>query len=329
MFNINLQNDKYFVCNEDETILFAALKENVNLNYSCQDGRCQSCKTKVLKGTSIANKEETGLSLEEKKDGYILTCVRIPTSDLYLEVEDLSEYTLEKTRTIPAKVDSLHQISTDVIALHLRIPPNTNFKYLPGQYVDIVKGDYKRSYSIANNGSSANLVFYIKNYPQGRFSQYLFNEAKLNDLLRIEGPFGTFFYRKTQKKNIIFLATGTGIAPVKAMLEEMNSNVADIQDKQIYLFFGGRTQKDLFWKPEFGDLKIDFIPVLSKIDGDWMGEKGYIQDVLISKSIDLSDAIVYACGSENMIKDSNRLLIQHGLSDDSFHSDAFVSTNKK
>ena len=326
MFKISLKNDIHFLCASDDSILSGAQKENITLDHSCKTGRCQSCKAKVISGTSIATFDETGLSDEDKSRGYILTCVRTPTSDLTLDVEDLSAYSLEQIKTLPSKVDKITQLSTNVIELQLRMPPNSSFRYLSGQYINIIKGDYKRSYSIANTNSNSNLVFFIKNYGGGKFSNYLFNEAKINDLLRIEGPIGTFFYRNTPKKNIIFLTTGTGIAPVKAILEQLNENNSEVKDKNIYLFFGGRTEEDLFWTPNFNNIMVHFIPVLSRSTADWQGAKGYVQDVVLSTAIDLSDSVLYACGSENMIRDSRVLLTKNGLSEDVFYSDAFISS---
>lgn len=324
MFTINLKNDIKFLCASEDTILSGAQKENITLDYSCKTGRCKSCKAKVIKGTTLPNLDEIGLSEIEKSKGYILTCVRTPTSHLTLDIEDLNSYSLERVSILPAKVNKITVISSDVIELQLRIPPNITFRYLSGQYINIVKGDYKRSYSIAKNNSGSTLVFFIKNYYGGRFSNYLFNEAQINDLLRIEGPMGTFFYRKTNKKNIVFLATGTGIAPVKAILEQMEEEYTNLTEKNIYLFFGGRTERDLFWKPYFKNIRVNFIPVLSRSDSYWKGEKGYIQNVVISKELDLSDSVFYACGSENMINDSRELLIENGLSDEAFYYDAFI-----
>ena len=326
MFRIELKNNKHFLCEANDTILVAAQRQNLYLNHSCQTGRCQSCKAKVLSGTSIAKVDEIGLSEEDKENGYILTCVRTPTSDVILDLDDLSDYKLESVRTLPSKINRITKLSTDVIELELRLPPQSSFKYLSGQYVNFIKGDYKRSYSVANYNKFSNLVFFIKRYQGGLFSNYLFNEAKVNDLLRIEGPIGTFFLRNTDKKNIIFLATGTGIAPVKAILEQMNDDNTGLPNKNIFLFFGGRFVEDLFWKPEFSNINVNFIPVLSKNTEDWDGSTGYVQDILLSKSINLSDSVVYACGSEKMIDDSNKILIQNGLAEDSFYSDAFVTT---
>lgn len=326
MFKINLKNTSQFSCSNEDTILIGAQKKNITLNYSCKTGRCKSCKAKVIEGTSIRIEDEIGLSTEEKKEGFILTCIRKPTSNMTLDIEDLSDYALEPLRTLPSKVDGITKLSPNVIELRLRFSPQTSFNYLPGQYINIIKEDYKRSYSIANNDSTNGIVLFIKNYQGGLFSNYLFNEAKVNDLLRIEAPIGTFFLRNTDKKNIIFMATGTGIAPVKAILEQMNDDNTGLLTKNIFLFFGGRFLEDLFWKPEFSNINVNFIPVLSRSEQGWNGSVGYVQDILLSKSINLSDSVVYACGSENMINDSNKILIKNGLSEDSFYSDAFVTT---
>jgi CDP-4-dehydro-6-deoxyglucose reductase len=305
--------------------LTGAQKESINLNYSCKTGRCKSCKAKVMEGATIAITDEIGLSIEEKKDGYILTCVRKPLSDLNLDIEDLSRYSIEPVKIFPSKIDSITKLSNDIIELKLRIPPNATFNYLAGQYINIIKGDYKRSYSIANNNSSDGVVLFIKNYEGGKFSNYLFNEAKKNDLLRIEGPLGTFFLRATIKNNIIFLATGTGIAPIKAMLEEMDEHHTKFLFKNIYLFFGGRKEEDLIWEPQFNNIHVQYIPVLSRTNNDWNGETGYIQNVMIQKSIQLSESCIYACGSESMINNALEVSLSNGLTPDAFYSDAFIS----
>jgi CDP-4-dehydro-6-deoxyglucose reductase, E3 len=326
MFKIKLKNSISFLCSEDDTILKGAERENKYLNYSCKVGRCKSCKAKVIKGSSIAVAEENVLTSKEKKDGYVLTCVRKPTSDLSLDIEDLSAYAFEPIKIFPSKVDAITKLSDNVIELKLRVPLQSRFNYLPGQYINIIKGDYKRSYSIANIDSSTGIVLFIKNYQGGKFSTYLFNEAKINDLMRVEGPLGTFFFRHTKKTNIVFLATGTGIAPIKAILESLDQNNLEIIGKNIYLFFGARTNKDLFWEPKFQNIDVIYVPVLSRSLNNWNGEKGHIQEVLISKKIDMKDSVVYACGSVNMIKDAKELAIENGLPEEFFYSDEFISS---
>jgi CDP-4-dehydro-6-deoxyglucose reductase len=324
IFQIQLKDNVVFKCSSEDTLLDGALKENKTLNYSCKSGRCNSCKAKVIHGETIAIGDEIGLTPTELNDGYILTCFRKPISDISLDMEDVGTYGIQPVKTFPAKIDSISKLTESVIELKLRIPPQTNFQYLPGQYVNIIKDDYKRSYSIAANNAHDGIILYIKNYEGGRFSNYLFNEAKLNDLLRVEAPLGTFFLRNSKVKNLVFLATGTGIAPVKAILENLDNLGPDKVKKNIFLFFGGRTKEDIFWTPKFENLAIEFISVISTDSEGWTGKKGYVQDVLLSEDIDLVESQVYACGSSNMVHQAKEKLIQHGLPIDSFFADEFI-----
>jgi CDP-4-dehydro-6-deoxyglucose reductase len=221
-------------------------------------------------------------------------------------------------------------LTDEVIKLVLRIPPNSNFNFNSGQYVNIFKASVKRSYSIANNFNNGNqLHFFIKYYDKGLMSEYFFNKAKLNDLLRIEGPIGTFFLRNTPIKNIIFLSTGTGIAPVKAILESLISSETKYLNKKFWIIHGARYKKDLFWNPSIKNtnLDIEYVPVLSRENENWKGAKGYVQHIVLNKQIDLSDSQVYACGSNEMIESAKNLLCCSGLEEINFFSDAFIQTN--
>jgi len=327
MFEISLKNNKSFNCDDKTSILNAAKEAGILLEHSCLAARCRSCATKVIKGTSTKVIEDAVLSEEDEKNGIILTCNALPTSNMLLDIEDLGDTDLQKSRTLPAKIDSITPITSTVIKVVLRLPPTSNFIFEAGQYVNIIKGAVKRSYSIANKYREGNIIeFYIKEYKNGVMSNYWFNEAKINDLLRIEGPLGTFFYRENESENIIFLATGTGIAPVKSILEQLNGNTV-LEDKRIWLFWGGRYKEDIFWNPEFINLNLKFTPVLSRSDENWEGEKGYVQDVVLKQKINLINAQVYACGSIDMIASAKRLCINNGLPEYQFYSDAFVSSN--
>jgi CDP-4-dehydro-6-deoxyglucose reductase len=145
--------------------------------------------------------------------------------------------------------------------------------------------------------------------------------------LRLEGPTGTFFLRDSNFKNIIFLATGTGIAPIKSILEGLENSHEQYQNKNLWVIVGARYQEDLFWKPNFKNLNIKYIPVLSKAENDWNGAKGYVQDIVLNQQIDLEKSQVYACGSNDMIKSAKELFIKNNLKENNFFSDAFVQTN--
>lgn len=328
MFEIKLKNNKVFYCDNSSTIFEAAIKNNIVLDHSCLSSRCRSCVVKILSGRTINNEEEQVLSNQERKENLVLSCNAKPLTNLVLDVEDLGEITLFKKKIIPSKISIIEKLNDDVLKIVLRLPPNSNFNYNSGQYVNIINGNIKRSYSIANcSNYNDQLEFYIKKYNKGLMSEYFFEKAKINDLLRLEGPFGTFFLRDSTSKNIIFLATGTGIAPINAILEELNKSHEQIQNKKLWLILGARYQEDLFWKPNFKNLNINYIPVLSRPKNKWNGEKGYVQNVVLKKQIDLDNSQVYACGSDNMIRSAKELFFNNNLKEKNFFSDAFVQTN--
>tara|TARA_Y100001972_G_C7655271_1_gene329895 strand:- start:1679 stop:2671 length:993 start_codon:yes stop_codon:yes gene_type:complete len=327
MFKIDLRNGKSFTCDLDEIVLDAAKRSGISLEYSCLSGRCRSCISKSLSGATRDLQKDLVLTEEEKSNGYFLSCCATPTSDLRLDVEDLSNYNLPKPKTLPAKIDSLKPRSKDVLEVVLRLPPQSGFSYKAGQYVKIIRGSVRRSYSIANfSPNSAKIMFYIKSYLGGEMSRYWFEKAKINDLLRIEGPLGTFFFRGDDVKDIIFLATGTGIAPINSMIEHFKLNPHIVSNKQITLLWGSRVKEDLFISST--DLtqliNLEYTPVLSRQNDNWEGEMGYVQDVLIKKIEKFDQAQVYACGNDNMITSAKNLLVQNGLAKNNFFSDSFV-----
>lgn len=330
MFKIKLKNGKSFSCDSNTTVFEAAKNNGIILEHSCLTARCRSCAVQVESGTTNDKYDDLVLSAEEKSSNWILTCNTMPTSDLVLDIEDLGDIKVFDKKIIPAKIQAINKLNDTIIEVSLRLPPNSNFEYNSGQYVNITKGTIKRSYSVANAyRKSGVLTFLIKKYENGLMSNYWFDEAKENDLLRIEGPIGSFFLRETEVENIIFLATGTGVAPIKAILESITESPKKLLNKKIWIFTGARNQNDIFWQPnelnKISNLK--YIPVLSRAFQDWKGEKGYIQDILIKQNIPLENAQVYACGSNYMIESAKKLLIENGLNQKNFFSDAFVATN--
>jgi CDP-4-dehydro-6-deoxyglucose reductase len=330
MFNIKLKNGKSFNCDSNTTVFEAAKNNGIILEHSCLTARCRSCAVQVESGTTNDKYDDLVLSAEEKSSNWILTCNTMPTSDLVLDIEDLGDIKVFDKKIIPAKIQAINKLNDTVIEVSLRLPPNSNFGYNSGQYVNITKGSIKRSYSVANAYSESGLLtFLIKKYENGQMSNYWFEEAKENDLLRIEGPIGSFFLRESEVENIIFLATGTGVAPVKAILESITESPNKLSNKKIWIIFGARNESDIFWQPnELNEVSnLNYIPVLSRASEDWKGEKGYVQDILIKQNIPLENAQVYACGSNNMIESAKKVLIENGLNKKNFFSDAFVATN--
>lgn len=326
MFSIKINSGTYFQSQERETLLHAAEKSGNQFPYSCRTGRCSTCKCKVISGTSVALHEELGLTESEKAEGWILSCIRSATSNMVLEVEDLGGVGLPTSKIVPCRIQELNRLADDVMQIRLRLPPTADFSHIPGQYIDVIgPASMRRSYSLANAyASDKHVELHIRSVPGGAMSEYWFQQAKVNDLLRLNGPLGTFFLRQVAGLDLVFLATGTGIAPVKSMLEGMSALSAEQQPRSVTLYWGGRKPQDLYCDVTAFCGSARYVPVLSQADETWSGARGYIQQQLLKDMPDLSQATVYACGSDTMIQSAKALLVNAGLPAHRFHSDAFV-----
>ncbi|MEL7968835.1 FAD-binding oxidoreductase [Vreelandella neptunia] len=329
MNSIKLSNGKKFHSYESKTILDSALQQGIVLEHSCRSGRCGVCKTKVIQGKSRLLQPEESLTLEEKAEGNILTCCRVAESDIDLDSEDLGALANYPPKISPCRIDSIKKMTPTVIEITLRLPPGQQVSYLPGQYVDVIgQGGRRRSYSIANAPQSdGRITLFIKKVDGGEMSNYWFNDAKVNDLLRLEGPLGTFFFREPTTEKIVMLATGTGIAPIKALLEQLNKAPSLIAGRRIFLIWGNRSKEDFFWSDSFENIDLVYTPVISQADDSWEGERGYVQTSLIESDIELKKVTVYACGFENMINSAKAELAHAGLAPHNFYSDAFVCSS--
>lgn len=326
---ITLSSGKSFAGSSDSTILESATQNHVNLPYSCKTGRCGACKCKLISGETTALVAELGLTEAEKSDGWILSCARTATTDVVLGVEDLGDALIPAAKTQACRISSLEKLTPDVIKVVLRLPPNADFNFIPGQYIDVIgRGGIRRSYSLANAPKVDNtLELHVRAVEKGAMSQYWLYQSAPNDLLRFYGPQGTFFLRKIAQRDLFFLATGTGIAPVKAMLEVLPSFPEDQQPKSVTVTWGARYKHDLYFDVASLQGIQTYIPVLSRSEAGWLGERGYVQDALLRHISDFRNAVVYACGSDAMIHGAKSTLEAAGLSSQCFYSEAFVCSS--
>lgn len=324
MFKVVLSDGVSFKCSETQTILEAAKSSGIAIEHSCRSGRCGSCLAEVPEGKTKALIPEIGMSADDKDAGRIFTCCRAPLTDIFLDIRDLGEIGKLKTLTLPCRIDSIAELSEDVVGIVLKFPSNSGFKFFPGQYVDLIKGGTRRSYSIANAPrEDEKLELHIKRIEGGVMSDVLFRETEVNDLFRIEGPFGTFSYADDNEENIILMATGTGIAPIKSLLEGFTvSNPG----KKVFVIWGGRREEDLYLDlSSFKNIDMS-VRALSReqIEGCYYG---YVQSAVMSLGLDLTECSVYACGSGLMINSARDSFIENGLPARRFKSDAFVSSS--
>lgn len=331
---ISLPSHRSFEQHEGESILAAAARAGLTLPHSCRTGRCSTCKAKVLQGDSAALSDETGLQPSEREAGWVLTCVRSARGDLLLDVEDLGDLVLAPARMQPCRIQSIDRVAPDVLRVTLRLPPTVRLGHLAGQYIDLIgPGGVRRSYSVANAPRVDGTVeLHVREVPGGAFSAWWFAQAKPNDLLRLNGPLGTCVLRDIAGRHLVMLATGTGLAPIKAMLESLALLSATERPASTRVYWGARHEVDLYWtpSPELSGLDLQFTPVLSRANVAWVGARGYIQDVFLRDreaevgALPWNDTRVFACGSQAMIQSAQAALMTAGLAPRHFHADAFV-----
>ena len=315
---VTLSNGVHFDSIPKKTILESALDSGVAIEYSCKNGRCGACRAIVKQGdTHILYREEFKL----KESNEILTCCREASTDIELSISDLGRIGLIPITISPARVDSTRMLNETVMELILRLPPSCDFDYVAGQYVNLIFDGKRRSYSIANaHRLDHKLEFHIKKVANGFMSNYFFYRCNQNDLLRIEGPLGTFSIRDDNSRNIVFLATGTGIAPIKSMLE----NLDESYEKNVYVFWGARYEKDFYEINSISNrINIFYCTSREKLEGKFFG---YVQNAVLELNINLDETTVYACGSSEMILSAQSTLTSEGLKLENFYADAFVSS---
>jgi CDP-4-dehydro-6-deoxyglucose reductase len=235
------------------------------------------------------------------------------------------EGVLPQVKTIPAKISLLEFLSEDVVKVTLRTPPNKSLKFLAGQYIDLSVKGIKRSYSIASTPSDPEIELLIRNYTGGQFSNYLFNEAKVNDLLRIEGPKGTYILPKDITNNLIFISTGTGIAPNLSVIKSA-LKVGKVQASQITLIHGQRSAKEHIYSIEEILNGVKIIKCTSRESAEGYVQ-GYVQDAVKELELDITNSLVFACGNPHMIKELKMQMLALGLKEKHFKSDVFVPSN--
>ena len=334
-FNTTLSPSGHqFPIEANETILEAALKHGYTLPYSCRDGVCGACKGKVLQGEVAHGKhQDSTLTDAEKSAGMALFCCAKPLSDLRLECREVNAVKDIPVKTMPCRVQSMTKRADDVMVLQLKLPANERLQFLAGQYIDILLKDHKpRSFSLANAPHNDEfLELHIRNIVGGEFTKHVFEVMKERDILRFKGPLGTFFLREDSDKPIIFVASGTGFAPIKAIIE----HALHIGIKRpMHFYWGARKLADFYMLDlvkQWEQAGIKFTPVLSDAipEDHWTGRTGFVHQAVLQDYDDLSKHEVYACGAPIVVEAAHTdYTTQRGLPNEAFFSDAFTFAPK-
>ena len=341
-YTITVQpSGRSFEAEPAETMLAAGIRQGIGLPYGCKDGACGSCKCKKLSGSvTHGPHQEKTLSAQEEADGYVLTCCGTATSDVVLESRQVTHAGAFPIKKMPARVATLEKLSPDVVRLKLQLPANDIIQYHAGQYVEFILRDgARRSYSMANAPhtlieSGAPMVdLHIRPMPGGKFTDHVFGAMKEKEILRIEGPYGSFHLQESPKP-IVLLASGTGFAPIKAIIEHMQFMGIT---REAVLYWGGRRPQDLYmdeWvKARCAEMPhLKYVPVVSDAlpEDGWSGRTGFVHLAVLQDFADLSGHQVYACGAPIVVDSARKDFVEKaGLPEHEFFADAFTSEADK
>jgi CDP-4-dehydro-6-deoxyglucose reductase/3-phenylpropionate/trans-cinnamate dioxygenase ferredoxin reductase subunit len=328
MINI-AQRDIVFPCGPDERILDAAERAGYVVPYGCRKGVCGTCRGKLTKGSvKVAPSGSHRVAGED-----ILYCMAVPQGSVELAPAWIEKRAPPVRSIVETVVHRMVWKSPEVVALQLRLPIGRRIHFRPGQYVRAIMADEtSRNYSIANPPQLNDILdLHVRRIPGGRFSDHFIGTLTVGSVIKIDLPYGLFSWSEDVTRPAILLATGTGFAPLKSMIEDI---IRRGVTKPLHLFWGGERECDLYdralvqaWTRRHS--WIDFTPVLAKPDADWTGSRGYVQEAALARHPDLSDSEVYACGNPVMIGAARTLLARDGgLRAGSFRSDAFVPSGE-
>lgn len=273
-----------------------------------------------------------GFEPEGVRNGYVLACQARCVSDVTIEAPEVTSVPGRRIVQTGARVLQVERVSGDVARVHLSVPHGAGFTFQAGQYAEVILRDgSRRSYSMANApAEDGHIEWHIRAVPNGLFSNHVYCTLKPRDMVRIEGPFGTFVLRDTAAP-IILLASGTGYAPIAAMLK---AHDAVIRQRGAVLYWGGVRLADIYaydemlaWEKASPGLR--FVPVLSGDEPGWGGRRGFVHEAVAADFPDLSRHEVYACGNPVMVDAARHIFTQaNGLAAINFFSDAFVTHAK-
>jgi CDP-4-dehydro-6-deoxyglucose reductase, E3 len=334
-----------FTVESDETILAAALRNGIGLPYGCKNGACGTCKCKGVQGEWAQGPHaSSALNAAEQAERKLLVCCSKPLSDVVIEARELTGFGDIPIKKMPCRVAQIERVAPDVAIVSLQLPANERLQFKAGQYIEfILKDGTRRSYSMATAPhADGHIALHIRHMPGGLFTDALFGTrtpaVKERDILRFEGPLGTFFLREESAKPIVLLASGTGFAPIKAIAEHIffkrvNSDEPNKPARPVVLYWGCRSRQDLYmdalprqWAAEQPNFR--YVPVLSeaKPEDGWTGRTGFVHQAVMADLPDLSGHEVYACGAPVMVESARKDFTERcGLPEDAFYADAFTS----
>ena len=314
-----------FTVQSGESILDAALRQDVALPHDCSIGGCGSCRVRLVDGRVQYDALPLALTPEEAAQGEALTCQARPLSDLTISLMPAAQAP-NAPRHCTAVVADMQPLTPEIVHLSLDLTLADDLVFEPGQYMRLsLEPGVQRSFSMASAPKGKRVDFHVRRIPGGRFTNARLLQLRPGDALDVEIPLGSFRCHKEDYRPLLMVATGTGLAPIKSMLESL---LDDGDCPPVWLYWGMRGEADLYldvqirgWTDRLYDFQ--YQPVLSRAGAQWTGRRGHVQDAVLQDLPDLREHTIYLCGSPNMISDAKRAFLAHGASRDHLHADGF------
>lgn len=320
--------EKKFSVDDNEPLLDAAMRNGVLVPFSCRGGSCGACEASLLSGevSYPNNKLPPALTPTAAQKGLVLMCQARACSDISLAVQEWPT-TANPARPFPARIAKLNRVTHDVMIVHLQLPPNQKLDFVAGQYLDVLLPNQKRrSFSIANSPDSDGFIeLHIRHVPGGLFTDPLFNSTKEKSVLRLEAPHGFFCFDHHAVTTPVFVAGGTGLAPIQSIIDSLLDSG---YDRPIHLFFGVRGEQDIYAAETLARWNrhenVTAIPVLSEPSGEWTGATGWVTDQAANLlKQNPTNHNVYMAGPPAMINAGRTLFTTLGIDSSQISCDSF------
>jgi len=316
-----------FQVKPSQTILEGAVDAGITIPYACRNGMCGSCKGKLETGNvMLEDYQESALTEQERTDGLILCCKALATENITIDIRESEGEEVAKSKVTPVRVESLEKLNKDVIKMMLKLPGNENLKFKAGQYIEFIMGDNsRRAFSLASPPHENLLELHLRLVEGGKFTQYVFNEMQEKSIHRIDAPIGQFYLRKSEKP-IVFVAGGTGFAPIKSVIEDMIFNKIK---RPIFLYRGVGKFDDLYmndlslkWANSIDGFK--YIPVCEAKSDISPLRIGLVHEAVLEDFQSFDNVQVYCCGAPGLVQTAFESFVSQGLPEDEFFADKFT-----
>lgn len=317
-----LPGKQEFLVEGHDSLLEAAIRSGIPLNYGCSGGNCGLCKARLVSGEVKKTRHHDFVIPEaEAGHGYILLCSNTAVSDVVIEAAVADSVQDIPFQEISARVKSIGHINDDMLLLHLQTPRTQRLRFLAGQSATLQVGGYfSADLPIASCPcDDRNVLFHIHRQSGNLFSDYVFERLKEHDVVEIEGPHGEFILHEKSQRPLYFLAFDGGFAPIKSLIEHALS----LEAENICLHWFGSSQKNIYlpkiaqaWQDALDNFRyeehiagFDLRSVSGKREEALLRQLGNIS----SGDPNLLQGEIYIAGPEDAANIAERFFLDKGL----------------